>query len=240
MLGESWPDRVRQALPELNIIIKPHPHIPKIFPRIVSRWQQAARDNERMLMVESDVDIYHYFPVVDIMLSDASSVIFYFLALDRPIVLVNNPLRFKARGTFDPEGPEWAWRDVGVQINQADELEGALARVLEKPEEKAGVRARYRDRIFGDLLDGRAAQRIAERVRLLINPGPEDEWVRQSWDSMASRQPVGRVQSMISRIRLMLSPLSIRLEPHPRLKFLLLWLVKVFTRTQIEDRDGMS
>jgi hypothetical protein len=226
MLGDKWIDRIRQSVPELNIIIKPHPHIPKVFPEIMSKWRKAASDNERILVVDGDADIYQYFPLADIMLSDASSAAFYFLALDRPIILVNNPLRFKARGGFDPEGPEWNWRDVGIQINHADELEGALVRSLKEPKEKAEVRAYYRDNIFGDLLDGHAAERIAGRVRSLINPRPEDEWVTRSWNIVASRQPVSRVGAMISRLRLMLSPLSLTLESHPRLKYFLLKLLK--------------
>jgi len=231
MLGDNWLDRVRQSVPELNIIIKPHPHIPKVFPKIISKWREVASNNERILLVDGNADIHQYFPLADIMLSDASSAIFYFLALDRPIILVNNPLRFKARGPFDPEGPEWLWRDVGIEINHADELEGALVRSLKKPEEKAKVRAHYRDKIFGNLLDGCAAERIADRVRTLINPRPEDEWVSRSWDSMASRQPVSRVQAMMSRIRLILSPLSLSLEPYPRLKYYLLRSLKKFSLT---------
>ncbi|MBA7569687.1 hypothetical protein ES708_11428 [subsurface metagenome] len=229
MLGDKWLDRVRQAVPELNIIIKPHPHIPKVFPKIMSAWRKAASDNERILLVDGDADIYPYFPLTDILLSDAASPIFYFLALDRPIILVNNPLRFKAGGSFDPEGPEWLWRDVGIEINHADELESALVRSLRKPEEKAERRAYYRDKIFGDLLDGRAAERIADRVRSLINPKPEDEWVSRSWNSVASRQPVSRVYIMMSRLRLLLSPLSLTLETHPRLKYFLLKLLKKFS-----------
>lgn len=218
MLGDKWLDRVRQAVPELNIIIKPHPHIPKVFPKIMSAWRKAASENERILMVDSDADIHPYFPLTDIMLSDASSVIFYFLALDRPIILINNPLRSKARGSFAPEGPEWTWRDMGIEINHADELEGALVRSLKEPQEKAEVRADYRGKIFGDLLDGRAAERIADKVRALINPKPEDEWVSRSWDIMASRQPASRVQIMRSRLRFFLSPLSLLLESRPKLK----------------------
>jgi hypothetical protein len=226
MLGDKWLDRVRQAVPDLNIIIKPHPHIPKVFPKIMSAWRKTASENERILVVDSDADIYPYFLTTDIMLSDASSVIFYFLALDRPIILINNPLRSKARGSFNPEGPEWTWRDMGIEINNADELEGALVRSLKEPQEKAEARAYYRDKIFGDLLDGQAAERIANRLRSLINPKPEDEWVTRSWNSVASRQPASRLEAMMSRLHFMLSPLSLTLEPYPRLKRFLSRLLK--------------
>jgi len=232
MLGDGWLGRVRRAVPELNIIIKPHPHIPRVFPKIMAQWRQAASDNERILVADSNADIYPYFPAADILLSDASSVIFYFLALDRPIILVNNPLRSKAKGSFAPEGPEWLWRDMGIEINNADELEGALVRSLKEPGEKAGVRAYYRERIFGDLLDGRAAERIADRVRSLINPGPEDEWVSRSWATVASRPPARRAQVMMSRLNSSLSPLSLTLESHPRLKSFLRYLLKRSSRFQ--------
>ena len=221
ILGDKWIDKIRQFVPDINIIIKPHPHIPKVFPKVMSKWREAASHNERTLLVDCDADIYEYFPLADMLLSDASSVIFYFLALDRPIILVNNPLRFNDRGSFDPEGPEWAWRNVGIQINHADELKGALVRSLEEPKEKAEVRAYYRDKIFGDLLDGHAAERIADKVRSLISRRPEDVWVTRSWNSMASSEPDNKVKVMVSHVRSFLSPLSIPLESRPRLKHLL-------------------
>ena len=223
ILGDKWIDKIRESLPDINIIIKPHPLIPKLFPHFMVMWRESARRNERTLLVEDyNSNVYEYLPLADILLSDASSVIFYFLALDRPIILVNNPLRFKGKEFFDPEGHEWAWRDLGVQINHVDELQNALIRSLEKPREKAEERACYRDRIFGNLLDGRASERIADRVRALFNPKPEDkEWVAISWNSIASLKLIDKKKAVVGYIRSFLIPVGFFLERYPRLKYLL-------------------
>lgn len=223
ILGDKWIDKIRENLPDINVIIKPHHNMPKLFPHFMAMWRESARRNERTLLVEDyNSNIYEYLPSADILLSDASSVIFYFLALDRPVILVNNPLRFRDREFFDPEGPEWAWRNLGIQINHVDELQYALIRSLEKPGEKAKERAFYRDRIFGNLLDGYAAERIADKVRALVNPKPEDkEWVTVSWNSIASLKSIDKKRTIVSYIRPLLILLGFYLQRYPRLKHLL-------------------
>jgi len=234
ILGEEWIARIRQSVPDINIIIKPHSHIPKVFPRIMSKWKEAASQSERTLLLDCNEDIYEYFRLADILLSDASSVIFYFLALDRPIILVNNPQRFNDRVSFDPEGPEWAWRDVGIQINHVSELKGAVVSSLENPKEKSEIRAYYRDRVFGDLLDGHAAERIADKVRALVTPKPEDVWVTTSWNSVALRKPVNKATAMVSNVLSLPwsvgSHLSFRLESRPRLKHFLIRIYSPLSR----------
>ena len=111
---------------------------------------------------------------------------------------------------------------MGIQINHVDELQDALTRSLEKPGEKAKERAFYRDRIFGNLLDGRAAERIADKVRALVNPKPEDEeWVTVSWNSIASLKPIDKKRTIVSYIRPLLILLGVYLQRYPRLKSLL-------------------
>lgn len=226
ILGDKWIEKIRRSLPDINVIIKPHPLIPKRFPHFMAMWRESARRNERTLLVEdSNSNIYDYFLSADILLSDASSVIFYFLALDRPVILVNNPLRFKDKESFDPEGPEWTWRNLGIQINHVDELPDALIRSLDKPGEKAEERAFYRDLLFGNLLDGRASERIADKVRALINPKPEDkEWVTVSWNSIAALKSIDKRKTTFYHMRSLLIPLYhlyFFLERYPRLKYLL-------------------
>lgn len=222
-LGDKWIDRLRKTLPDINVIIKPHPHIPKLFPLWMAMWQKSVRRNERTLLIEDcNSDIYEYLTLADILLSDASSTIFYFLALDRPIILVNNPLRFKDWEYFDPEGPEWKWRDIGIEISSAEELPHAVQRCLEKPAEKAELRAFYRERIFGNFLDGYASDRIAGQVRSLLNPEIEDkERVSISWKTISSLGPLDKKRSIFYRIRSLLVPLADSLNRYPRLKFIL-------------------
>jgi CDP-glycerol glycerophosphotransferase (TagB/SpsB family) len=151
-------------------------------------WQEAAAGNpDKVIVMDADADIYSTFPFTDVLVTDASSVMFYFLATDRPAVLVTNPRRFDDMAYFDPEGPEWLWRDFAVEIDRASDLPDAVRRCLERPDEHADRRAFYRTRVFGTLTDGRAAQRIAERVSRLLDPLEEDrEWVEIAWNSVAA------------------------------------------------------
>ncbi|MGQ0569780.1 MAG: CDP-glycerol glycerophosphotransferase family protein, partial [Armatimonadota bacterium] len=186
VLGTTWIAPLRQALPDLNLIIKPHPRIPADHSEWLTSWQEAAAsDPDRVIVMDADADIYQVFPFTDILLTDASSVMFYFLAMDRPIVLVTNPRRFDDVTYFDPEGPEWLWRDLAVEIERAADLPDAVRRCLERPDEKADRRAFYRARIFGTLADGRAAERIADRISALLDPHDvEREWVDVAWNSV--------------------------------------------------------
>jgi hypothetical protein len=123
--------------------------------------------------------------MADVLISDASSVPFYYLAFDRPIILINNPKRFDEPRFFDPDGPEWVWRDMATQIDDAAALPGALHRCIEHPEELAERRSFYRERIFGEFTDGRAAIRIARKLRALAAPSAHDRsWVEIVWNTM--------------------------------------------------------
>ncbi|AVP99813.1 hypothetical protein C7S18_22715 [Ahniella affigens] len=167
-LGKSWASDLRRAYPELNIVIKPHPHTAKEQPMWLARWQSwAEADSGIQLIQDGNQDVYELMPDADILLTDASSVMFYFLALDRPIILVDNPLRFEDRQRFKPDAEEWAWRDIGQRIETGDALTAAVASALETPSRFAEARQQRAQQIFGDLFDGRAAERVAQHILAL-------------------------------------------------------------------------
>lgn len=188
VLGATWIAALRRALPDLNVIIKPHPRIPASHPEWMANWHEAAADDpDRVILLDADADVYQVFPFTDILLTDASSVMFYFLAMDRPIVQVTNPRRYDDTIYFDPEGPEWRWRDMGVEIAEASALPDAVRQCLERPDDNADRRAFYRARIFGTLTDGCAAERIANRISTLLHPQDGDrEWVEIAWNSASA------------------------------------------------------
>lgn len=218
MLGHQWIDHIREVTPGMNVIIKPHPSIPTVHPQWMDMWRSATRRNERTLLVEkSHSSVYPYFPVADILLTDVSSVMFYFLALNRPIVLVSNPGRFRERVCFDPSDLEWQWRDMGIEISSEKDLPAAILRCLQRPEEKADRRTFYRERVFDGLLDGLAVERVADQIRSLLQPRPEDrEWVRRAWSSVVTSREPGR--SRRRRISVLLeTTLWQFFRRHPRL-----------------------
>ncbi|OGP81309.1 MAG: hypothetical protein A2Z08_09875 [Deltaproteobacteria bacterium RBG_16_54_11] len=243
VLGDQWLDTLGRSMPHINVIIKPHPHIPTLFPRWMAMWRAAARRNKQTILIEdSNADIYEYLSSADILLSDASSVIFYFLAFNRPIILVNNPQRFKDQIYFNPAGHEWTWRDMGIPIDHREELPHALQRCLQYPEEFSKQRTLYRKRIFGNLLDGRAAERIANRIRSLCNPRLRDkQWVTSSWDAASAFSSLDKKRLVLLNIRLFLTPLRKSLRRYPRiflpLKKALQWLSALYIN-ESKGREG--
>jgi hypothetical protein len=204
VLGENWIDKLREILPEINIIIKPHPVIPEKNPEWMDMWRNAANRNERTLLIEdTHSSVYQYLRFADILLSDACSVIFYFLAFNKPIILVNNPNRFKERQFYDEKGPEWTWRDMAVEIDKANELPSAVLRCLKTPEEKSEKRLIYKERVFGRLCDGKSTERLVNQIKILLNPEKKDkEYVDTIWNSFFKSHHNRELETQLIKIKL--------------------------------------
>ena len=164
MLGERVVELIRGERGDVSIVIKPHP---VIFHRQHDRlevWRRLAKAAPRVHLVDdAAADVMPYLKAADVLVSDASSVVLQYLAVDRPIVQINNPERY-ASPHYDPQGFEWRWRDVGEEIDDVDDLAAAVGRGLDDPSLGAERRAHYRHELFGDLTDGRSAERLAEKI----------------------------------------------------------------------------
>ncbi|MGB8273662.1 MAG: CDP-glycerol glycerophosphotransferase family protein, partial [Alphaproteobacteria bacterium] len=168
MLGARVAELIRGGR-EIELIIKPHPMTVERQPSWMAGWRAAAARHSDVHLVEDPAaDLVPYLQAADVLVTDVSSAMFQFLALERPIVLVTNPMARSDPERFDPEGPEWAWRDVGEEVHDVGSLAAAVARALDDPGRGAERRAHYRRLLFGDLTDGRAAERIALNVTRLL------------------------------------------------------------------------
>ncbi|MBI1733495.1 MAG: CDP-glycerol glycerophosphotransferase family protein, partial [Gammaproteobacteria bacterium] len=164
---ERTVELLRGGREDVNVIIKPHPHTIRLWPDWHRAFQRVARERPNVWLVDDPAsDVVPFLSAADVLVSDVSSVIFSYLALDRPIVLVTHPERAQDHG-YDPEGIEWQWRDLGEEVTEIERLPAAVARTLADPDRFAARRAHYRELLFGDLTDGRAAERIAEKIREL-------------------------------------------------------------------------
>ena len=165
VLGDRLAELIRGDGPPLNIIIKPHPHLPLRRGKWMGWWRRLARRDSRVHLVEdASVDVTPYLLAADVLVSDASSVIFLFLALDRPIVAVTHPLhRFDP--AYDPDDLNWRWRDMAAEVTDPDhQLAAAVRRALAQPDERQEIRQRYAEELFGPRRDGRNAERVAEHI----------------------------------------------------------------------------
>ncbi len=109
-----------------------------------------------------DTDLTTGLIAADVVISDVSSAFMEAMAIDRPVVLVNNPLQ-TLFAHYDPCDIEYAWRDVGLQANTVEEMLAAVKRSLRFPEEKAALRRHYGPQLIGSG-DGKAAERIGKAI----------------------------------------------------------------------------
>jgi hypothetical protein len=165
MLGSRLVELIRGQAPDVNIVIKPHPVIGDWRPRWMACWERLAATAPGVHLVrDTHADVTPYMLAADVLISDASSVIFEFLALDRPIILITNP-RHAADPAHDPDDIAWRWRDVGEEIHDdVGRLPGAVAAALRAPDARGERRRHYARLLFGPFTDGRNHARVAERV----------------------------------------------------------------------------
>lgn len=165
MLGDDPVRRIRGSRDDVMLVIKPHPDTFIRRPLWIERWSQAAREHDRVILVdERETSALPYLAAADVLVTDVSSTMFDFLAVDRPILLLRNPAYTTDQAGYDPQGIEWRWREIGREILNIDDLPRAVDLALKTPDAGMEVRARYRDALFGAAADGRTAERIVELI----------------------------------------------------------------------------
>ena len=162
----NWPEKFRDC----NIIIKPHfftwSHEKyKRQRRFLDHW--ATFDNV-YLVPANKLSLVPYMAVADVLLSEASSALFEFAALDRPVLWLDflqlrwsyrGPLRFRFDRRMDQTiKPYW---DVARHVQHPWQLERAVREELASPEEFQSARQRTTTELIGQT-DGRVSERICD------------------------------------------------------------------------------
>lgn len=168
MLGERVVESLRGDRDDVAIVIKPHPVTAAHQPHWLAWWRQAASRPNVHLVEADDDDVVPLIAAADVLVTDCCDVMFQFLAVDRPIVLVENPERFGATGLFDPNALEWTDREIGERVTDVAHLAQAVARALAGDDPAGSARASFRRRLFGDLADGHALDRLVARIESVL------------------------------------------------------------------------
>ena len=63
-----------------------------------------------------------------------------------------------------PKYIEYEWRDAWRRVTNKEELREAIVEELKNPMRNYQTRKKYSDILFGNLKDGKAGQRIAEKI----------------------------------------------------------------------------
>jgi CDP-glycerol glycerophosphotransferase (TagB/SpsB family) len=150
-------DKIREVIPDerTGLIIKLHGSTPRLY---VQNYRRVAQADPRVALVET-LDITPFLVLCDMIISDVSSVMMEGAALDKPLVLFNNP-DWKKYKNYTPDDIEFRWRDIGIQVGSLAEMKEAVRRTLANPGEFAEKRKTYTDRLFANKYDAGACERI--------------------------------------------------------------------------------
>lgn len=154
------PDLLRQ-LNDQGVELIGHGH-PRLWPELMPAYRSAG--------IEPVRDFAEVCRRASAYACDNSSTLFEFAALGRPVVVLNAPWY---RRDVEHGGRFWEWADVGEQVDEPQQLAGALARALESPESGAERRQEVVAEAL-PLADGEACERAAEALRLRF-PRPDLE-----------------------------------------------------------------
>jgi len=148
--GEKWYARLDELTSSYNILVTLHPWVSKII-------RQKIENTPNVFLIKTP-EILPYLILSDIMVSDTSSIIAEFCALNKPIIT------FKIQDSHRlTEEIKNMLREISEQINTFDELKSILSKVLKNPSKKQEQRQIYNTIMF-DKLDGKTSERIVESI----------------------------------------------------------------------------
>jgi len=167
---ELMPKQLPATLKDYNLIVKPHFFSltkPKYstHQKILRRWEKA---NNVFVCGTGDYNLTPFMTLSDAMISDASSAIFEFAALDKPVVWCDfYKLRWSYRGIFKfrlkqrVDDDIQYFEQVGWKVSSPNELLNALNNALNEPQSKQAQRREIVEKLAGRV-DGRCSERIVE------------------------------------------------------------------------------
>lgn len=156
-------ERVRELVrPDRHVLVKLHGMAADSWAEL---YRLLARLEERVHYVDGG-DLTPALVAADVVISDVSSAFMEAIALDRPTVLIDNPLQTRY-ANYDPNDIEYRWRDVGLRARTADEVFAAVDRCFANPTELAAIRAPRGHAMVGEI-DGHASDRAALAILELL------------------------------------------------------------------------
>jgi hypothetical protein len=154
-------DRIAEVLPDDDtvLLIKLHGSTKADYKQM---YRNLGKTHPRVFYCD-DLDITPFLAIADLMISDVSSSMMEFAALDKPLVLFNNPL-WSSYPHYNPDDIEFRWRDIGFEVNDLEEMKTAVAYCLNTTGFLSGQRRKYTDLLFANKYDGKGAERIVREA----------------------------------------------------------------------------
>lgn len=170
---------------DYNLIIKLHPYSwmgkyaphrqHRIFERRVRRYAHAV------LLPFDEYNIVPYYTAADTIISEASSTVFDFLALEKTGIIydLENDKLIHSDGQplLEIDNREFL-KGAFVHIKSGKEIRDAIHKALNPTDEMKEKQKKYRDHLFY-MLDGRASERFKQKLYNLLSEGGHENEVRQ-------------------------------------------------------------
>ena len=167
-MKKDWPNDFK----EFNIIIKPHffSLTSKKYKKHQQRIQHWSQYPNVFLVPIEQASILPYLQQADLLISDASSAIFEFAALNKPIVWCDFlKLRWSYRGVFKyrfkrrMDTSMQPYFDIAKHVSSYKEFKSAVVEQLQHPMRYEKKRLQYSAELLG-ACDGLAADRVADYI----------------------------------------------------------------------------
>jgi len=167
---EKFPNDFPTHFKDYNILIKFHffSYIKKKYKAHVKR---ITRWNQYNNVYAAGIDEYSILPFLksaDLLISDASSTLFEFAALNKPVVwcdfmklrfFYRGPFRFRYLNRLDKK--LFQYRDIAAHVKTYNALRNEIDRQIEQPALFEKKRLAYTDQLLGPI-DGKSSIRVAD------------------------------------------------------------------------------
>ncbi|MBK3519496.1 CDP-glycerol glycerophosphotransferase family protein [Carboxylicivirga marina] len=174
---EYMPGNFPTDFADYNIIIKPHffSFEKKTYRHQVRKFNKWAKNDNVFLAGPELFNLVPFMTIADIMVSDESSAIFEFAALNKPVILNQNVRYrwtyrlFKSKIRKRMDGQMSQFKEVAQIIQNYKALQPIIKSELQNPNNKAEARKKITDQIVG-LADGHVSERIVDIMDELLKP----------------------------------------------------------------------
>ena len=179
-MPKNWPHRLNDC----NIIIKPHlfSYTHKRYKKQRKLFQLWESHTNVYLAPPESLSLLPYMATADLLISEASSALFEFAALDKPVVWLDflklrwsyrGPLRFRFEKRMDQT--IHAYREVAIHVKKPAHLNALVRETLNNPEKHRQQRLNTTQELIGQV-DGLVSKRVcdwleAKAGKLKLLPG---------------------------------------------------------------------
>ncbi len=163
---DDWPDDFKDC----NVLIKPHTfsYTRKKYKAHREKFRKWDKFNNCYVANEKEFSLLPFLKTSDVLISEASSTLFEFIAMDKPVVVANFfKLKWSYRGIFKKRFKKRfmkdnvLYKDIGPHVSSYKEIKPIILNELKSPESYRERRRQYSIDHVGPT-DGKVSKRIVD------------------------------------------------------------------------------